>query len=194
MGEHFNNMTTLCYIEENDKYLMLHRVKKKNDVNQDKWIGIGGHFEPGESPEECLLREAKEETGLTLLEWQFRGIVTFTFRSEEIHSLEEELGVGSAFDLSGKMVKDGIVQADMEYMCLYTATKYCGQIAECDEGELEWIAKNSVYELPIWEGDKIFFRLLETEKEFFSLKLDYVGEALVNVELNGKPYVREMKE
>lgn len=178
MKEHINNLTTLCYIEKDEEYLMLHRIKKKQDVNRDKWIGVGGHFEAGESPEECLLREVREETGLTLTRWRFRGIVTFTFR-EPGADCED-------WAKNGKLLKDDTVQADMEYMCLYTADQYEGTVGECREGVLEWIPKKDVYRLPIWEGDKIFFRLLEETTEFFSLKLDYIGERLVRVVLNGE--------
>ena len=150
---------TLCYIEnDRDEYLMLHRVKKKNDVNQDKWIGVGGKFEDKESPEECLLREVKEETGLTLTDYRFRGIVTFA--------------------------SDGW---ETEYMHLYTATGYEGTMKECDEGNLEWVKKSEVQNLPIWEGDKIFFRLLEEDRPFFSLKLSYEGDTLVYAALDGVP-------
>lgn len=150
-------ITTLCYIEQDDKYLMLHRVKKENDMNKDKWIGVGGHFEPGESPEECLLREVKEETGLILTAWKFRGIVTF--------------------------VSD---QWDTEYMCLFTADGFEGEILPCNEGTLEWVEKARIANLPIWEGDKIFLRLLQEEREFFSLKLRYEGESLAEAVLDGK--------
>jgi 8-oxo-dGTP diphosphatase len=129
---------------------MMHRVKKENDVNKDKWIGVGGHFEKDESPEECLLREVKEETGLTLKSWKLRGIVTF---------------------ISDKW--------QTEYMFLYTADAFEGEMISCDEGDLEWVEKSHVYDLPIWEGDKKFFRLLEETEAFFSLKLRYVGEELV---------------
>jgi len=150
---------TLCYIEnDRDEYLMLHRVKKKNDVNQDKWIGVGGKFEDKESPEECLLREVKEETGLTLTDYRFRGIVTFA--------------------------SDGW---ETEYMHLYTATGYEGTMKECDEGNLEWVKKSEVQNLPIWEGDKIFFRLLDEDRPFFSLKLSYEGDTLVYAALDGVP-------
>ena len=150
---------TLCYIEnDRDEYLMLHRVKKKNDVNQDKWIGVGGKFEDKESPEECLLREVQEETGLTLTDYRFRGIVTFA--------------------------SDGW---ETEYMHLYTATGYEGTMKECDEGNLEWVKKSEVQNLPIWEGDKIFFRLLEEDRPFFSLKLSYEGDTLVYAALDGVP-------
>ncbi len=152
-----SNLTTLCYIEQDGKYLMLHRVKKENDVNKDKWVGIGGHFEENESPEECLLREVLEETGLQLISYRFRGIITF--------------------------ISD---RWDTEYMHLFTADKFDGSIAECDEGELCWVEKSKVYDLPIWEGDKIFFRLLDEREDFFSLKLRYEGEKLVEAILDGK--------
>lgn len=148
---------TLCYIEQEDAYLMLHRIKKENDLNHDKWIGIGGKFEDGESPEECMCREALEETGLTLLNPTLRGIVTF--------------------------VSD---EWDTEYMFLYTCTEFEGTLGECDEGVLEWIAKDKVCDLPIWEGDKIFFRLLRENAPFFSLKLQYKGSNLVSAVLNGE--------
>lgn len=135
-----SNLTTLCYIEKDDSYLMLHRIKKENDINKDKWIGVGGHFEPDETPEECLLREVKEETGLTLNAWKLRGIITFM--SNEFHT---------------------------EYMFLYTADDFSGELSECTEGVLEWVDKSDIYTLPIWEGDKIFLKLLETSAEFFSL-------------------------
>lgn len=138
------NFTTLCYIEKENKYLMLHRTSKKKDGNKDKWIGVGGHFEKGESPEECLLREVKEETGLELTSYQFRGIVTFI--SDEWPD---------------------------EYMCLYTADRYTGDIGNCDEGELVWVEKGKIMDLNIWEGDKIFLKLLTENQPFFSLKLEY---------------------
>lgn len=153
------SLTTLCYIEQEGKYLMLHRVKKEKDLNKDKWIGVGGHFEPGESPEECLLREVQEETGLKLTSWKFRGLVTF--------------------------LSDGWPEA--EYMCLYTADGFEGQMTSCSEGTLEWVEKSRVLELPIWEGDKIFFRLLSEGRAFFSLKLRYEGEQLAEVVLDGEP-------
>ena len=149
------NFTTLCYIEKENKYLMLHRTSKKKDGNKDKWIGVGGHFEKGESPEECLLREAKEETGLELTSYQFRGIVTFI--SDEWPD---------------------------EYMCLYTADRYTGDIGNCDEGELVWVEKEKIMDLNIWEGDKIFLKLLMENQPFFSLKLEYKGDKLVNTFLN----------
>jgi 8-oxo-dGTP diphosphatase len=143
-------LTTLCYIEKDDAYLMLHRVKKENDLNHDKWVGVGGKFEQDETPEECLLREVKEETGLTLTSYRFRGIVTF---------LSDEW--------------------EGEYMHLYTATEYTGEMTECNEGNLEWVPKADIEKLHIWEGDKIFFRLLDENLPFFSLKLRYRGDELV---------------
>lgn len=150
-------MTTLCYVEKADAYLMLHRVSKKQDVNKDKWIGIGGHFEEGESPEDCLLREAYEETGLTLTSWKFRGIVTFT-----------QEGYGT------------------EYMCLYTADEFSGELKDCDEGILEWVKKEELLKLNLWEGDKIFLRLLNENAPFFSLKLSYQGDCLIEAILDGR--------
>ena len=152
-----HNCTTLCYIENDDSYLMMHRVKKEKDINKDKWVGVGGHFEDGESPEECLLREVWEETGLKLTGFRLRGIVTF---STDVYPTE--------------------------YMFLYTADGYEGKITECDEGNLEWVKKADVYKLPIWEGDKVFFRLLEEDAPVFSLKLRYVGDRLVETVLNGE--------
>ena len=142
--EKIPELTTLCYIEHDGKYLMLHRVKKDKDINKDKYIGVGGHFEYGESPDECLLREVKEETGLTLTSYRARGIITFVYGQDVT-----------------------------EYMHLYTADAYTGDMLDCDEGELVWIEKEKVYDLPIWEGDKVFFRLLEEDKGFFSVKLVY---------------------
>ena len=156
MGER-SKLTTLCYIEKGDSYLILHRVSKKHDVNKDKWIGIGGHFEENESPEECLLREAKEETGLTLTSWKFRGIVTF--------------------------ISEGW---NTEYMCLYTADGYEGEIIPCNEGVLEWIRKEDLLKLNLWEGDKIFLKLLQENAPFFSLKLAYKGDVLTEAVLDGK--------
>lgn len=150
-------MTTLCYVEKDDAYLMMHRISKKNDVNKDKWIGIGGHFEEGESPEECLLREAFEETGLTLTSYRFRGIVTFT-----------QEGYGT------------------EYMCLYTADGFEGTMKECDEGTLEWVPKKELLSLNLWVGDLIFLKLLRDGAPFFSLKLSYQGDELIEAVLDGK--------
>ncbi|MCI9593945.1 MAG: 8-oxo-dGTP diphosphatase [Lachnospiraceae bacterium] len=153
-----NNFSTLCYIEHDEKYLMLHRTIKKNDINKDKWIGVGGHFEEGESPEECVCREVKEETGYTLTSYRFRGLVTF---------------------LSG----DGVT----EYMSLFTADGFEGEAIPCDEGELEWVPIKQIEQLNLWEGDKIFLRLLAEESPFFSLKLVYDGRGgLVKAVLDGK--------
>lgn len=146
--------STLCYIEKDGKYLMLHRVKKENDQNKDKWIGIGGKLEEGESPLDCVIREAKEETGLSLLNPRYRGLVTFCLGSRE-----------------GEMFT--------EQMHLFTCDDFSGELAQsCDEGELEWIEKTKVFGLPIWEGDKIFLDLIETEPRFFLLKLEYLGDEL----------------
>ncbi len=150
-------LTTLCYIEKEDCYLMLHRIKKQNDINKDKWIGIGGHFEEGESPEECLLREVKEETGLHLLSYAFRGIVTFV-----------------------------TMQGITEYMCLYTSDSFEGELITCDEGELEWVKKERFPSLNFWEGDYIFLKLLEERDTFFSLKLVYDGDKLIEAVLDGE--------
>lgn len=136
---------------------MLHRIKKENDLNRDKWIGIGGKFEDRESPEDCVLREAFEETGLTLTKFRYRGIVTF--------------------------VSD---RYETEWMHLFTANQFRGTLKECDEGVLEWIEKEKLYSLPLWEGDKIFLKLLEEDVPFFSLKLCYEGETLVKAVLNGE--------
>ena len=149
--------TSLCYIEQGDSYLMLHRVKKVNDENHDKWIGIGGKFEEAESPEDCMRREMLEETGLTPQKWQYRGLVTF---------VSDEWGT--------------------EYMHLFKCTEFTGEIRDCDEGVLEWIGKDKLLSLPIWEGDKIFLRLLDTDCPFFSLKLCYSGDKLTGAVLNGE--------
>ena len=150
-------LSTLCYLQQEGQYLMLHRVKKKNDMNQDKWIGIGGKLEAGESPEECLLREAREETGLTLTDYAFRGVVTF--------------------------VSD---QWGTEYMFLYTASGFSGTMKDCDEGNLEWVPFDKIPTLPLWQGDHIFLRLLRQDAPFFSLKLEYQGDTLVRAALDGK--------
>lgn len=151
-------LSTLCYIEKDDQYLMLHRIIKKNDINKDKWIGVGGHFEYGESPEECVLREVKEETGYNLTSYQYRGLVTFVFGDQET-----------------------------EYMSLFTADGFTGEPIECDEGVLEWVNKKDIFQLNLWEGDKIFFRLLDEKIPFFSLKLVYNLEGqLIEAALNGE--------
>lgn len=143
--------SSLIYIEKDGKYLMLHRVKKENDINKDKWLGVGGKFEFGESPQECALREAKEETGFTLNSLYYRGIVTFVYG-----------------DIT-------------EYMHLFTSDSFEGVLKECDEGDFEWIDKTKVYDLPIWQGDKIFLKLIEDKSTpFFSLKLVYDGDTLIH--------------
>lgn len=149
--------TTLCYVTQGDQVLMLHRVKKKNDINHDKWIGIGGKFEQEESPDECLLREAMEETGLTLTSYRCRGVVTF--------------------------LNDC---CEGEYMYLFTADGFEGQLKECDEGDLQWVSREFVQQLPTWEGDRIFLKLIFQDTPFFLLTLRYSGEKLVQAVLNGK--------
>ena len=152
--------TTLCYITQGDQVLMLHRVKKKNDINQDKWIGIGGKFEGEESPDECLLREAYEETGLTLTSWKCRGVVTFLCDA-----------------------------CEGEYMYLFTADGFEGTLKECDEGDLQWVSRDFLDDLPKWEGDKIFLDLLWQDAPFFLLKLRYEKDHLVEAVLNGTTIV-----
>lgn len=151
-------LTTLCYIKNENKYLMLYRCKKEKDANKGKWIGIGGGFLDGESPEDCLLREVKEETGLSLTKWQFRGIVTFSSDKWET-----------------------------EYMHLFTASEFSGEVNfDCNEGELAWVDKDKLSDLPMWEGDRIFFDLIDSDEAFFSLKLSYEGSRLSSAFLNGK--------
>ena len=153
--------TTLCHIERDGMYLMLHRVKKDNDMNKDKWVGIGGKFEDKESPEECNAREVYEETGLTVNRADYRGIVTFVSNEYET-----------------------------EYMHIFTCDDFSGNIKECDEGELCWIKKDKIYSLPIWEGDKLFLKLIEDSSfPFFSLKLQYIGQTLSKAVLNGKEII-----
>ena len=150
--------STLCYLERGDEYLMLHRVKKEHDANRDKWIGIGGKFEDKESPEDCLLRECREETGLTLTDYRYRGLVTFVN-----------------------------TEWPTEYMHLFTATGYTGTLRDCDEGTLEWVPIDRVGSLPLWQGDLLFLSLLRTEQRFFSLKLRYKGERLEEAARDGIP-------
>lgn len=149
--------TTLCYIQKNEKYLMLHRIKKQNDINKDKWIGIGGKFEEGESPEECALREVKEETGLTLKSYEYRGIVTF--------------------------VSDNNFT---EFMHIFWSDDFEGEIIDCDEGKLEWIEKSKLNDFEHWKGDEIFLDLINKKVPFFSLKLVYESGILEKAVLNGK--------
>lgn len=155
--------STLCYVLRGDDVLMLHRVKKKNDVNKDKWIGIGGKFFPEETPDECLLREAQEETGLTLTSWKCRGIVTF--------------------------LTNGPWEG--EYMYLFTADDFRGELKECSEGNLEWVSRDFISKLPLWEGDNIFLKLLWQDAPFFLLKLRYEGDTLAEAVLNGRQLSRE---
>ena len=154
--------STLCYIYKDDECLMLHRTKKENDQSHDKWLGIGGKFEDKESPEDCALREIKEETGLTVTDYRYRGIVTF--------------------------VSD---EWETEYMHLFTADGFTGNIIECDEGDLEWVKKKDVIKLPMWEGDRIFLDLIERDDPFFSLKLVYKGDRLMDAVLNGNRINRQ---
>lgn len=151
--------TTLCYVERDGQWLMLHRVRKENDVNRDKWIGVGGKCEEGESPEDCLLREVREETGLTLTRYRYRGLVTFV-----------------------------CPPWPTEYMHLFTADGFTGPLTrDCNEGELAWVDKKQVPDLPGWAGDRIFLRLLEEDHPFFSLKLVYDGDTLTQAVLDGEP-------
>ena len=152
--------TTLCYIHDGQgRTLLLHRIKKNQDLNHDKWVGVGGKFEENESPEECLIREVLEETGLTLTDYRYRGIVTF---------------VSAVWE--------------SELMHLFTAHGFEGTVKECDEGALEWIDDEVVPTLPTWEGDRIFLELLEQDIPFFSLKLEYdAEETLISAVLNGQP-------
>ena len=144
-------LSTICYIEKDNKYLMLHRTKKKNDINKNKWIGVGGKIEEGESPEECILREVKEETGLTLKEYKLRGIVTYISTT-----------------------------CETDYMYLFSSNDVEGQLIECSEGDLKWIEKHNIMDLNLWEGDKIFLKkLLEEENGFFSIKFEYDGDELI---------------
>ena len=145
-------VTTLCYLERDGAYLMLHRIFKKKDANKDKWIGVGGKFEPGEAPEECLMREVLEETGLTLHSYRFRGVLTFCSDVWE-----------------------------PEYIFLYTSDDFSGTLRSCDEGTLTWVPKTQLETLNLWEGDKVMFRLLEERTQPFSLKLQYKGDTLVDV-------------
>ena len=155
-GRYFMKNTSLCYLEQNDSYLMLHRIKKHQDANQGKWIGVGGKFEDKESPEDCVIREVQEETGFLLDSWSYRGIVTF--------------------------VSD---QYETEYMHLFTSSHFHGTLKECEEGVLQWIPKKQVLSLPLWEGDYVFLSLLEKNCPFFSLKLVYNGDTLTQAVLNG---------
>ena len=149
--------STLCYLCRGDEVLMMHRTRKKNDMNHDKWIAVGGRFEAGESPVECALREVKEETGLTMVSPRYRGVVTF--------------------------IND---RYETERMHLFTAEQFEGEMTDCDEGELVWLPKAELDGLPQWEGDRIFHRLLKERIPFFELELVYSGETLLYADLNGK--------
>ena len=147
-------LSTLCYIEKDDQYLMLHRTKKKNDINKDKWIGIGGKFEENESPEECIIREVKEETGLHLKSYQLRCIVTYVATNWET-----------------------------EYMYVFTSDDFEGNIIECNEGDLQWVNKDEVTKLNTWEGDKIFIEKMQKDNDFFTVKFEYDGDKLLGYAL-----------
>lgn len=155
-----SKQTTLCYIEKDSCRLMLHRIKKEQDENRDKWIGVGGKFLEGESPEDCVCREVLEETGLTLTDYRYRGIITF---------------VSDVWPC--------------EYMHLFTAGGFSGEVKECDEGVLEWVPREKLRQLPMWAGDRIFLDLLDRDAPFFSLKLVYRGEELTRAVLNGRTIV-----
>ena len=152
-------LTTLCYIEREGSLLMLHRIKKNQDENAGKWIGIGGHLEEGESPLACVRREALEETGLTLDHLRLRGIITFI-----------------------------LPDWGDEITFLYTASA-CGEPRwDCPEGELKWVPRKDVPALPLWEGDRVFLPLMETREDVFDLKLIYAaGGALMSAQLDGVP-------
>ena len=147
-------LSTLCYIEKDNQYLMLHRTKKKNDINKDKWIGIGGKFEENESPEECIIREVKEETGLHLKSYQLRCIVTYVSTNWET-----------------------------EYMYVFTSDDFEGNIIECNEGDLQWVNKDEVTKLNTWEGDKIFIEKMQKDNDFFTVKFEYDGDKLLRYAL-----------
>lgn len=147
--------SSICYIEKDGKYLMLHRTKKEKDINKDKWIGIGGKFEDKESPEECIIREVMEETGLKLNTYTLRGIVTYVS-----------------------------INWETEYMYVFTSDDFCGQLIECNEGDLHWIDKDKIFDLNLWEGDKIFLRKLQEDDKFFSMKFEYDGDNLLKYSTN----------
>ena len=157
--------TSLCYIEKDNCYLMLHRTKKENDYNKDKWIGIGGKFEPGESPEDCAVREIWEETGLEVApeELEYCGIVTFVDTTNP--------------------------EAYTEFMHIFRARKFSGALnTNCPEGDLEWVPVSKLKELPHWQADEIFYDFLAQNHEFFSLKCIYKNNVLVQTYLAGAPY------
>ena len=147
-------VSTLCYLEKEDKYLMLLRNKKKHDVNEGKWIGVGGKCEKGESPEECVIRETFEETGIKLESLKMRGVLTFSSEGWED-----------------------------EYIFVYTSDKFSGTITDCNEGELRWIDKDKIMDLNLWDGDRIFLKIMLESDEFFSIKLSYKGDEIVDQKL-----------
>lgn len=147
-------LSTICYIEKEGKYLMLHRTKKQQDMNKEKWLGVGGKFEEKESPEECMIREVKEETGLTIKEYKLRGILTFTSTSYET-----------------------------EYIYVFTSNNFEGTLIECEEGDLQWVEKEKIRDLNLWEGDLLFIEKIQKENPFFSMKLEYDGDKLLNYEV-----------
>lgn len=151
------NVTVVCYLEKDDKILMLHRTKKENDVNHGKWIGVGGHVEAGESPEECVIREVREETGYTLENYRYRAILTFCYNEEPTM-----------------------------YLFLFTADRFSGEQIECNEGDLQWIPKAELEALELWQGDRIFHRLLESRQDFFSMKMVYQGDQLTECIIDGR--------
>lgn len=189
--------TTLCYLYGERGVLMLHRTKKENDINKDKYIGVGGHLEHGESPEECVLREVKEETGLTMTSYRLRGIITFVIDDiDEITFLytcdawEGELSgnydpAGSSDAKAPAPAACSSAAAPAPAACSSNA-KAPAPAASCDEGELVWIAPDKIEELPIWPGDKIFFRLLSEREDVFSLKLTYIRDILTDASVDGK--------
>ena len=150
--------TTVCYLERGTQYLLLQRTKKENDENAGKWIGVGGKCKENESPEDCMLREVREETGLSVTQHRLRGVITF---------------VSDAWE--------------GQYMYLFTASKWHGALTDCDEGELAWVERTDMLHLLLWEGDRIFLALLAEERPFFSLKLVYQGDSLQQAVLDGTP-------
>ena len=147
--------SSICYIEKEEKYLMLHRTKKEKDINKEKWIGVGGKFEDKESPEDCIIREVKEETGLTLNSCKLRCIVTYVSKNW-----------------------------DTEYMYVFTSDDFSGELIECNERDLEWVDKKKIFELNLWEGDKIFLSKLQKDNTFFTMKFNYDGDKLLEYNLN----------
>ena len=148
-------VSTLCYLEKDDKYLMLLRNKKEHDVNEGKWIGVGGKCEKGESPEECVIRETFEETGIKLENLKMRGVLTFSSEGWED-----------------------------EYIFVFTSDKFSGSITDCNEGELRWIDKDKIMDLNLWDGDRIFLKIMLESDEFFSIKLSYKGDEIVDQQLH----------